>query len=92
LRKRANRSVADGYAGAPYGICDRHPRPRGPSTSGHVVIRSTLRVDQDDAQVHIDSEQIPSILDGIPLRIRSVAVNVNSPASSSTRPTATRCR
>jgi hypothetical protein len=46
---------------------------------GHVVIRSTLNVDPDDAQVHIDSEQLPSIIKGIPLHIRSIAVDVNKP-------------
>ncbi|MBO0746710.1 MAG: hypothetical protein J2O47_00080, partial [Acidimicrobiaceae bacterium] len=41
--------------------------------------RSTLNVDKDDAQVHVDSEQLPWIIQGIPLHIRSIFVDVNRP-------------
>jgi hypothetical protein len=51
----------------------------GPLDLGHVVVRSQLTVDPDDAQVHVDSETLPRILEGIPLHIRSVSVNVNRP-------------
>src|SRR4029077_16146275 len=71
--------LTDGYAGAPYGIAIDTHALAGPFDLGHVVVRSTLRVDQDDAQVHIDSENLPSVLQGIPLRIRSIAVNINKP-------------
>jgi hypothetical protein len=71
--------LTDGYNGAPYGIAIDTHAVAGPFDLGHVVIRSTLSVDKDDAQVHIDSDQIPDILQGIPLRIRSIAVNVDRP-------------
>jgi hypothetical protein len=71
--------LTDGYDGAPYGIVIDTHAVAGPFDLGHVVIRSTLHVDQDDAQVHIDSENLPNILQGIPLRIRSVAVNIDRP-------------
>jgi hypothetical protein len=71
--------LTDGYNGAPYGIAIDTQAVAGPFDLGHVVIRSTLNVDKDDAQVHIDSEELPDILQGIPLRIRSVAVNVDRP-------------
>ncbi|MBO0746712.1 MAG: hypothetical protein J2O47_00090 [Acidimicrobiaceae bacterium] len=71
--------LTDGYNGAPYGIAIDTHALAGPFDLGHVVVRSTLNVDKDDAQVHIDSEQLPSILQGIPLHIRSVSVNVDKP-------------
>jgi uncharacterized repeat protein (TIGR01451 family) len=71
--------LTDGYAGAPYGIAIDTNLIAGPFNLGHLVVRSTLNVDQDDAQVHIDSEQLPSIIKGIPLHVRSIAVDVNKP-------------
>jgi hypothetical protein len=71
--------LTDGYNGAPYGIAIDSHAVAGPLDLGHVVVRSTLNVDPDDAQVHIDSENLPWILKGIPLHIRSVAVNINRP-------------
>jgi hypothetical protein len=71
--------LTDGYGGAPYGVAIDTQAVAGPFDLGHVVIRSTLNVDKDDAQVHIDSENLPDILQGIPLRIRSVAVNIDKP-------------
>src|SRR5262249_2298162 len=62
--------LTDGYGGAPYGIAIDTHAVAGPIDLGHVVIRSTLTVDPDDAQVHIDSEQLPWIIQGIPLHIR----------------------
>jgi hypothetical protein len=71
--------LTDGYGGAPYGIAIDTHAVAGPFDLGHVVVRSTLNVDPDDAQVHIDSENLPDILQGIPLRIRSIAVKIDKP-------------
>ena len=69
--------LTEGYAGAPYGIAIDTHALAGPFDLGHVVVRSTLNVDQDDAQVHIDSDQLPSIIQGIPLHIRDIRVKVD---------------
>ncbi|MBO0747186.1 MAG: hypothetical protein J2O47_02480, partial [Acidimicrobiaceae bacterium] len=71
--------LTDGYAGAPYGLVIDTHAAAGPFDLGHVVIRSTLNVDKDDAQVHVDSEPLPWIIQGIPLHIRSVSVLVDRP-------------
>src|SRR5262249_2829929 len=71
--------LSDGYGGAPYGIVIDTDAVAGPIDLGHVVVRSTLTVDKDDAQVHVDSETLPWIIQGIPLHIRSISVNVNRP-------------
>ncbi|MBO0746708.1 MAG: hypothetical protein J2O47_00070 [Acidimicrobiaceae bacterium] len=71
--------LTDGYNGAPYGIVIDTHALAGPFDLGHVVVRSTLNVDKDDAQVHVDSENLPWIIQGIPLHIRSISVNVNKP-------------
>jgi hypothetical protein len=71
--------LTDGYAGAPYGIAIDTHAVAGPLDLGHVVVRSTLNIDKDDAQVHIDSEQLPDMLQGLQLRIRSIAVKIDKP-------------
>ena len=43
------------------------------------MVRTALDVDPVTAQVHVVSDPIPSILDGIPLDLRSIVVNVDRP-------------
>ncbi|MBO0746700.1 MAG: hypothetical protein J2O47_00030, partial [Acidimicrobiaceae bacterium] len=69
--------LTDGYNGAPYGLAIDTDLIAGPFDLGHLVIRSTLNVDPDDAQVHVDSEEIPNIIQGIPLHVRSITVKTN---------------
>jgi hypothetical protein len=44
-----------------------------------VVVRVALHVDQLDAHVTADSDTVPSIIGGIPLRLRSIQVNLERP-------------
>lgn len=46
---------------------------------GNVVIRTGINLDPQTAQVHIDSTDVPYIVGGVPLRIRSVAVTLDKP-------------
>jgi hypothetical protein len=64
------------YAGAPYGLSIAVPAVAGPFNLGTVVTRSTINVNQTTARVTAESV-LPTIVKGVPLRLRSISVNVN---------------
>ena len=65
------------YNGGPYGLVMVIRAIAGPYDLGTVVVRSAIRVDPTDAHLTIDSDALPTILKGIPLRLRSVNVTVD---------------
>jgi hypothetical protein len=72
--------LTEGYGGAPFGLAIDTHALAGPFDLGHVVIRSKLNVDPQTAQVSADAEELPDIIQGIPLRIRSVTLTMDHPA------------
>jgi hypothetical protein len=71
--------LAGPFKGAPLSLVVVTPAVAGPYDYGTVVVRSALNVDQKDAHVSADSETVPSIIGGIPLRLRSIEVSVDKP-------------
>ncbi|MHB1571769.1 MAG: hypothetical protein ACYC0H_21550, partial [Solirubrobacteraceae bacterium] len=67
------------YNGAPFGLVEIVPVVAGPFDLGTVVVRQTINIDPRTAQVSVKSDPFPTIIDGIPLRIRTVHVEVNRP-------------
>jgi len=67
------------YKGAPYGLAVVVPAIAGPFNLGTVVVRQALYVDPTTAQVTDVSDPFPTILDGIPLQIRRIDVDLNRP-------------
>jgi hypothetical protein len=67
------------YNGGPYGIVVEVPAVAGPLNLGTVVVRQSLRIDPHTAQVTDVSDPFPTILDGIPLRVRRVDVTLDRP-------------
>jgi hypothetical protein len=67
------------YKGGPYGTAVVVPAIAGPYNLGNVVVRQSLRVDPNDAHVQIVSDPFPTIVDGVPLRMRRVDVTLNRP-------------
>ena len=65
------------YAGAPFSVAIVTPAVAGPYDLGTVVVRSALFIDPKTAQVTVKSDPIPTILDGIPLDVRSIDVDVS---------------
>jgi hypothetical protein len=65
------------YKGAPFSLVIVTPAVAGPFDLGTVVVRAALYIDPSTAQVTVRSDPFPTILDGIPLDIRSVNVEVN---------------
>jgi hypothetical protein len=71
--------LAGPYKGAPFSLVIITPAVAGPFDLGTVVVRSGLYINPETAQVTVKSDPIPTILAGIPLDIRSIAVTVSRP-------------
>jgi hypothetical protein len=68
------------YKGAPLGMAIVTPATAGPFDLGTVVVRVALRLDPTTGQITAVSDPIPSILQGIPLDIRSASVKLDRPS------------
>lgn len=71
--------LSGSYEGAPLSLTVVTPAVAGPFDLGTVVVRAALHLDPVTAQITATTDQIPHILDGIPLDIRSVAVRLDHP-------------
>lgn len=69
--------LAGSYRGAPFDLAVITPAVAGPYDLGTVVIRTALYIDPATAQIHAISDPFPTILQGIPLDIRSISLNVS---------------
>jgi hypothetical protein len=69
--------LAGPYKGAPLSLAIITPALAGPFDLGTVVVRVALHVDETTAQIHAVSDPLPHILQGIPLDIRSIDLNMN---------------
>jgi hypothetical protein len=65
------------YNGGPYGLAVVVPALAGPFDLGTVVVRSSLRIDPHTAQATAVSDPFPTILKGIPIRLRRVDVTLD---------------
>jgi uncharacterized repeat protein (TIGR01451 family) len=71
--------LAGPYKGAPLSLAVITPAVAGPYDLGTIVVRAALRVDGSTGQITAESDQIPSILQGIPLDVRSIDVQIDRP-------------
>jgi hypothetical protein len=69
--------LAGPYKGAPLSLAIVTPALAGPFDLGNVVVRAALQVNPITAQISAVSDPLPTILDGIPLDLRSVEVNIS---------------
>jgi len=69
--------LAGPYKGAPISAVVITPGVAGPFDLGNVVIRAPLYIDPDSAQLTVKSDPVPTMLKGIPLKLRSVAIQVD---------------
>jgi hypothetical protein len=69
--------LAGPYKGAPYSVVVKVPAQAGPFDLGLVTVRSGIYVDPETAQVTVKSDQLPQILQGIPIDYREVRVEVD---------------
>jgi hypothetical protein len=76
---RAHLYLAGPYKGAPLSMVAITPAIAGPFDLGVVVVRAALYINPETAQVRTVTDPLPTILEGIPLDVRSVAVKVQRP-------------
>ena len=69
--------LAGPFKGAPLSVVAITPALAGPYDYGTVVVRVAVHVDQTDAHVVAVSDTVPSIIGGIPIRMRSIQVNID---------------
>jgi hypothetical protein len=74
-----NAYLAGPYKGAPLSLVTITPAIAGPFDLGVVVDRAATYVNPITAQIHAVTDTIPTFLDGIPLDIRSVTVDLDRP-------------
>ncbi|HXR31168.1 MAG TPA: hypothetical protein VN752_08515, partial [Solirubrobacterales bacterium] len=67
------------YKGAPLGMAIVTPATAGPFDLGTVVVRSALQLDPNSGQITAQTDQLPSILQGIPLDLRTARVMLDRP-------------
>ena len=69
--------LAGPYKGAPLSLAVITPAVSGPYDLGNVVVRAALHVNPETAQITAVSDPLPQILQGIPLRLRSILIELN---------------
>ncbi len=69
----------EGYKGAPFGMVAVIRAIAGPYDLGTVVVRQSIFVDPDDASLAVVSDPLPRILEGVPVRLRTVDVTIDKP-------------
>jgi hypothetical protein len=67
------------FQGAPLSLVAITPALAGPYDYGTIVVRVALHVDPLTARVRAVSGRMPQIVGGIPLRMRSIQVNIDRP-------------
>jgi hypothetical protein len=68
------------YNGRPFGLSIVVPAVAGPFNLGNVIVRASIAVNPATAQLTIVSNPLPQVVDGVPVRLRTVNVEVNRPS------------
>jgi len=67
------------FQGAPLSLVAITPALAGPYDYGTIVVRVALHIDPLTAQVRAISDRMPQIIGGVPIRMRSIGVNIDRP-------------
>jgi hypothetical protein len=67
------------YKGAPLSLTFVVPAVAGPFDLGVQVVRTALLVDPKTAAITAESDPLPQILDGVPLNVRDIRVDIDRP-------------
>ena len=65
------------YKGAPFGLSVVVPAVAGPFNLGNIVVRAAISVDPHTAQITVVSDPLPTMIDGIPLQVKTVNVSID---------------
>jgi hypothetical protein len=71
--------LAGPYEGAPISSVAIIPAVAGPFDLGDVVVRAPIYINAETAALTVKTDPIPTILRGIPLKVQSVALNIDRP-------------
>jgi hypothetical protein len=71
--------LTEGYKGAPFGLSIEVPAIAGPFDLGTVVVRGAIRINPVTAEVSVDTDPMPTILEGTPLRLRDIVLDLDRP-------------
>jgi hypothetical protein len=71
--------LAGPYKGAPLSLVVVIPAVSGPYDLGNVAVRAAIHVNPRTARVTTVSDPLPQIIEGIPLRTRSIRVELDRP-------------
>ncbi len=80
LHVGAHAYLAGPYKGAPLSVVVITPAVAGPFDLGVVTTRVALNVDPETAKIHAVSDPLPQIIDGIPLDVRSISLELGRPS------------
>jgi hypothetical protein len=69
--------LAGPFKGAPLSLAVITPALAGPYDYGTVVVRVAINIDPRDAHVVADSETVPAIIGGVPIRMREIRVDID---------------
>ena len=67
------------YEDGPFGLKVEVPAKAGPFNLGTVVVRSAITIDPRTGAITVTSDPLPQSIDGIPLRLKAVKVDINRP-------------
>ena len=72
------------YDGAPFGLSIVTPAVAGPFNLGLVVVRARIAVNPENSTLTVTTDEtgphaIPQILDGVPLRLKRITVDIDRP-------------
>jgi hypothetical protein len=70
--------LTESYDGDPFGLAIVVPAVAGPYNLGTVVVRAGVKVN-NDGSVTVQADPVPTILEGIPLRLRYIGVTLDRP-------------
>jgi hypothetical protein len=69
--------LTTGYDGQPFGLSIVTPATAGPFNLGDIVVRAAIAVNPATAALTVTSGPLPQIIDGVPLRIQTVNVDID---------------
>ena len=67
------------YKGQPFGLSIVVPAVAGPFNLGNVIVRAAIHIDPHTSALTVTSDPLPRIIDGVPLRIKTVNVSIDKP-------------
>jgi streptogramin lyase len=71
--------LTEKYDGAPFGLSIVVPAEAGPFNLGTVIVRARIMIDPHTGQVTVISNAMPNMLQGVPLDVKTIHVEVNNP-------------